>query len=249
MSDRARVRLKSDATPRYAEIRNALEAAIISGDWPPGFRVPSEQQLLARYQCSRMTVNKALSAVAASGLIVRRRRSGSFVARPAAERNVLRIHDTQEEILREGKAYRIALLARAERRATKRDSVRLGVPVGTRILALTCVHFADDQPIVVEDRVINLAAAPAAAEVDFSNRSPGNWLLKEAPWSQAEHHIRAVNASAAVAAALGVAEGEACLVVERRTQYAGRPITHVVLSYPGASYQLVARFNPASEQD
>ena len=50
---------------RYAEIQRALEAAIFSGDWPPGARVPSEQELLKRYACSRMTVNKALSALAA----------------------------------------------------------------------------------------------------------------------------------------------------------------------------------------
>src|ERR1700744_6004734 len=60
---------------RYAEIQRALETAIFSGDLPPGARVPSEQQLLKRYRCSRMTVNKALSALAASGLIVRRRRT------------------------------------------------------------------------------------------------------------------------------------------------------------------------------
>lgn len=236
---------KTGALPRYTEIRRLLETAIISGDWPPGFRVPPEQELLKRYQCSRMTVNKALSALAASGLIVRRRRSGSFVAKPVAEKNVLQIHDIEEEVLREGNPYRIELLSRVERKATKRDGLRLGAPVGTRVLALTCVHFSDNRPIVIEDRVINLVAVPSAAKVDFGDRSPGSWLLAKVPWSQAEHHIRAVNASSDVAAALEIAEGDACLVVERRTCYAGHSITHVVLSYPGQSFHLVARFNPS----
>src|SRR5437660_12546547 len=106
---------RRNGVARYVAIRRALESAIFSGDWPPGARVPSEQELLKRYRCSRMTVNKALSALAASGLIVRRRRSGSFVAQPQAEKNVLQIHDTEEEALRDGKSYRIRLVSRATR--------------------------------------------------------------------------------------------------------------------------------------
>lgn len=230
---------------RYAEIQRALETAIFSGDWPPGARVPSEQELLKRYRCSRMTVNKALSALAASGLIVRRRRSGSFVAQPDAEKNVLQIHDTEVEIQREGKSYAIKLISRSERKATRRDATRLDVPVSTRILAVTCVHFADGHPVVAEDRLINLDAVPSAAAVDFNATSPGNWLLKKVPWSEAEHHIRAVNAGEDIAARLQIAEGDACLVVERRTRYGGQVITHVVLSAPGSGYQLVARFSPS----
>jgi GntR family histidine utilization transcriptional repressor len=236
---------KPDMVARYTEIQRALEGAIVSGEWPPGARVPSEQELLKRYRCSRMTVNKALSALAASGLIIRRRRTGSFVATPDVENNVLQIHDTEEEVLREGKSYRIKLLASTVRKSNARDRLRLGVRSGARVLALTCVHFADDRPILVEDRVINLAAVPAADKVDFSRQSPGNWLLAKVPWSEAEHHIRALNADAKVAAALQISEGDACLVVERRTHYAGRSITHVVLSYPGNGYHLVARFHPS----
>jgi GntR family transcriptional regulator, histidine utilization repressor len=66
------------------------------------------------------------------------------------------------------------------------------------------------------------------------------------PWSQAEHQIRAANATAETAQALAVADGFACLVVERRTRHASGPITHVVLSYPGDRHQLVARFDPSN---
>ena len=88
--------------PRYAEIRRELETAILSGRWPPGHRVPSEHELVVRYGCSRMTVNKALSALAAAGLIVRRRRAGSFVATPEADESILEIRDMGAEARREG---------------------------------------------------------------------------------------------------------------------------------------------------
>ena len=45
---------------------------------------------MAEYGCSRMTVNKALSALAATGLIARRRRAGSVRRRAGNQRAVLR---------------------------------------------------------------------------------------------------------------------------------------------------------------
>jgi GntR family histidine utilization transcriptional repressor len=47
----------------YQRIRGDLEARITSGDWPPGHRVPFEHELMDTYSCSRMTVNKVISAL------------------------------------------------------------------------------------------------------------------------------------------------------------------------------------------
>jgi GntR family histidine utilization transcriptional repressor len=245
MAEAARKRkaLLPRGLPRYAQIRRALESAIVSGDWPPGHRIPSEQQLLRRYRCSRMTVNKALSALADSGMIVRRRRSGSFVSSPNG-RSVLEIQDVEQDVAQHGRAYRVALQSRTERKADAEAAALLGVDRGAPVLALQCVHFIDDWPWMIERRLINLAAVPAAREADFSNRSPGSWLLEQVPWSQARHEIRAANASAEIARALSIEEGFACLVVERTTRLADEVVTHVVLHYPGDRHKLVARFTP-----
>ena len=50
--------------PRHERIRSEMEAEILSGALKPGERLPTEQELMQRYGCSRMTVNKALSALA-----------------------------------------------------------------------------------------------------------------------------------------------------------------------------------------
>jgi GntR family histidine utilization transcriptional repressor len=231
--------------PRYAEIRRDLEGAILSGRWPPGHRVPSEHDLVARYGCSRMTVNKALSGLATAGLIVRRRRSGSFVATPAVEESVLEIHDIAAEIARGGKPYRFVLTTRAERKASARDATRLGVALRTPVLALACLHFAGNEAFAAEDRLINLDSVPAARSADFTASPPGSWLLARIPWSRAEHRISAINAPGELAQALGIARGGACLQVERGTWQAGAAITQVVLTYPGDRHHLIARFSPA----
>jgi GntR family histidine utilization transcriptional repressor len=97
----------------------------------------------------------------------------------------------------------------------------------------------------LEERIINLAAVPEAADEPFERIAPSPWLLKQVPWSAAEHRIMAVGADEDVAAALHIAVGAACLVVERRTSMNGVFVTHVRLTYLGSSHELVARFTPS----
>ncbi len=66
-----------------ARIRGEIEGRIRSGEWAPGTRIPFEHELVATHGCARATVNKALTRLAREGLIERRRRAGSFVARAA----------------------------------------------------------------------------------------------------------------------------------------------------------------------
>ena len=72
----------ADKPTLYKQIRLDIERRILTGEWPPGHRIPFEHQLMTRYGCSRMTVSKALSELAQADLIERRRRAGTFVRRP-----------------------------------------------------------------------------------------------------------------------------------------------------------------------
>lgn len=229
--------------PLHARIRADVEARIVSGEWPPGHRIPYEHELTALYGCSRMTVSKALGELGRAGLIERRRKAGSFVRRPLAQSAVLEIHDVAAEVASLGAAYSYKLLAQARRRATARDRERLAVAQGAPLLALACRHDADGQPFCLEDRLIHLEAAPEAAQERFAEQPPGAWLIARIPWTAAEHRIRATSADGA-ADALDLPASAPCLVIERRTFLGDLAVTHVTLTYPGASHELIARFSP-----
>lgn len=228
----------------HQRIRAEISEKILSGAWPPGARVPAEHELMAQYGCSRMTVNKALAPLAERGLIVRRRKAGSFVGRPKIHSAVLDIPDIAAEVADRGAAYGYELLARTVRRATEPDREVLGLSRAARVLALRCLHRADGAPFALEERLINLAAAPEAETVDFAASPPGGWLLSHIPWTEAEHRIGAANPPPAAARLLGIPATAACLVLERRTWRGGDGITHVTLTFPGEAYDLVARFTP-----
>ena len=141
---------------------------IVSGDWPPGHRIPFEHELSAEYQCSRMTVNKAMSQLAKSGLIERRRRSGSFVRRPRSQAAILEIHDIKAEVQALGRPIATSCWRDDVRRVTASERSRLlDVTPSASVVALACRHFAGKQPFCLEQRLISLAAVPEAADEEF----------------------------------------------------------------------------------
>lgn len=224
----------------YQRILSDIRGRILSGEWPPGHRIPFEHELSAEYGCSRMTVNKAMSELARAGLIERRRRSGSFVRRPQSQAAILEIQDMQAEVEALGLPYRYERASRREGVATGKD----GFPEGTRLVELVCRHFAGTTPFCLEERAISLAAVPEAAEENFETVAPSPWLLARVPWNAAEHTISAVAADEHVAKMLNVPRHSACLVVQRRTWSGEQPVTYVRLTYAGETHSLVARFAP-----
>ena len=174
----------------HKRIRTAISDRILSGAWPPGYRIPFEHELMAEYGCSRMTVNKALAPLAESGLIIRRRKIGSFVSRPRIHSVVLDIPDIRAEVMARGEPYAYELQARRVRIASRHEVEELGLAAPVKVLALRCLHRASGRPFALEERLINLEAVPEAAEVDFAHIAPGSWLLGHVPWTEAEHRIR-----------------------------------------------------------
>jgi GntR family histidine utilization transcriptional repressor len=231
--------------PMHLRILADVEARILSGAWRPGTRIPSETDLAETWGCSRMTVNKALSRLAERGLIERRRRSGSTVRGQGSQSAVLEIRDIRSEVEATGRTYGYERMSRQRRAATADDRAKLALSAGAPVLALACRHLADGVPFCMEERLINLTAVPDAAAEGFETNAPGPWLIDRVPWSAAEHVIRSVGADGRAARMLAIAEGTACLVVERRTTAGSAWLTHVRLSYPGDRHALVALFTPA----
>lgn len=237
---------KRSSTSLHGKILTEIEQNILSGRWPPGYRIPSEMELTAHYQCSRMTVNKVLTQLAQAGLLERRRKAGSFVTQPHTSSAVLDIPDIRQVVLGMGKEYGSRLLSRKQRRSTRDDMQAMRMDKAGPVVHAICLHMAGARPFCLEDRLINLESVPDAGREMFTEQSPSSWMVSHVPWSSAEHRIRAEAAGEDNAQLLQVAPGFPCLVIDRRT-WAGRlPITFVRMTYPADLYELVAHFSPST---
>lgn len=66
--------------PIHHQLAELLRSEIDAGRYPPGVRLPTEEELCVHHGVSRTPVRKALGTLVAEGRIVRYRRRGSFVA-------------------------------------------------------------------------------------------------------------------------------------------------------------------------
>ncbi|WP_254558856.1 UTRA domain-containing protein, partial [Salmonella enterica] len=82
----------------------------------------------------------------------------------------------------------------------------------------------------------------------FRRDAAGVRLLDQAPWTEAENRIAAVEAESAEARLLGLKTGAACLRVERRTWRDGQGVTRVWQTFPGDRYDLIARFSSRGDR-
>lgn len=68
---------------KWSEIYDSLLRRIRAGEFPQGVALPSEESIVRRYKVSRITAVKAMDELRRSGLIYRRRGSGTFATKLA----------------------------------------------------------------------------------------------------------------------------------------------------------------------
>src|SRR5215207_5563550 len=92
----------SMSLPAYRIIQDDLMALITSGALQPGDRIPSENELAAKYRASRLTVQRALREIVSHGFVTRTRGSGTYVSTMPWQFSLLEVRDPEEEIRSRG---------------------------------------------------------------------------------------------------------------------------------------------------
>nr|WP_297353289.1 histidine utilization repressor [uncultured Caldimonas sp.] len=235
--------MSTQAAPEYLKLKRHILGRIAAGDWRPGERIPSEGELTREFGLSRMTVNRALRELAASGAITRVQGVGSFVSGPKAESTMVEVHGIRDEILQRGQRHRASVLSLGSTQADAALAQAFGLPVGTPLFHSLLLHFADEQPLQLEDRYVNPAAAPGYLEQDLGTDTPHHYLSRVAPLEQAEHVIEADTPAPEVARHLQLDAQEPVLVLNRRTWSGGRVVSVAKLFHPARRYRLSGRFS------
>ena len=76
------------STPLFQQLAETLRAAIDAGEYPPGSRLPTENELCERYSVSRVTVRKALDELSQGEFLVRKPGKGTFVTEKKIQRKL-----------------------------------------------------------------------------------------------------------------------------------------------------------------
>ena len=233
---------KAAPEPIYRQIMQIIQQRIGSGEWPAGQKLPSENELVAALEVSRMTINRALRELTQQGLIRRVHGIGSFVAETPRHASLIELQDIALEIARDGKRHHIWILQQTPILADAVVAAALELAVGSEVFYLRAVHYQDDLPIQLESRYVNPAAMPHFMAQDFNRITPTAYLLEQFKPDEMEHRVSAVMPDPEVCGLLAMQPGQPCLQLIRRTWHDQQVVTHVTFSYPGDRYELGARY-------
>src|SRR2546428_9384407 len=102
---------RSNPLPLYYQLKEVLKQQIRDGHLAPHTTIPSEPELVIRYQVSRATVRQALAELIHEGLLYRQRGKGTFVNEPRVQQTRGELISFSETIRRQGKVPGGQLLA------------------------------------------------------------------------------------------------------------------------------------------
>ena len=230
--------------PRYQQLKDLIIDQISTGELQPTERVPSEHELVASMNVSRMTANRALRELNDEGYVKRIAGRGTYVSDFRSQSHLLEVQNIADEIAGRGHIHSCKVVRQSRQHARGEIARALHVEQGTDVFHLQLVHHENGAPIQVEDRHVLASFAPECLEQDFEAITPSAYLTTVAPLQEAEQVVRAAMPNGAVRQQLNIEEGEPALVVIRRTWSKGRPVTFARLHHPGSRYEMTGHYTP-----
>jgi len=201
--------------PRYQQLRRYLRASIRSGELAADTQLPPERVLAEFTDVSRVTVRRAISALADEGLVEQRRGAGTFV-RPQVEKleqSLSSLVSFSENIRLRGQKPSSRVLQRGLFMPDINEFLILGLTQASRVARIKRLRFADDTPLAIETSTVPADFIPDPESVETS--------LYEALRARDHAPVRAVqrvtacNLALKDAELLGLTAGDAVLSIQR----------------------------------
>lgn len=135
--------------PLYVQAKDYLLNLIISGNYPPGSKLPSENMLMELLNVGRATVRAALAELERDGRIIKRHGIGTFVCEPQTSYSFEPLVSLSYSLKQMGLELKNKILA-SEMTKPKGDLLK-GWESDMAIGHLKRLRIADNSPVAVED--------------------------------------------------------------------------------------------------
>src|SRR5258707_9161963 len=132
------------ALPLSAQVESILAASIADGTFPPGSRLPNEEELVKRYGVSRTSIRQTIQNLVRRGLIEIRRGKGTFVLQPKITAELTELSGFVEDMQSLGRQASARLLDKPIVRASESVARHLAISTGTPVVRPHCLRLASN---------------------------------------------------------------------------------------------------------
>jgi len=225
--------------PLYIQIKAALKKKILSGEYAPNERMPSESELMAQFDVSRITVRQALRDLNAEGLVFTSQGKGTFASKPKAMQDVQHLQGFEEAMTAKGYDASARILSVREITPNKDVQDKLNITGKDGVIEVTRVRYLNGDPVSLDTSFFPVIIGKQLLSKDLTGDIFP--LLENdlrLPLGKAEISLEARPAEQEIAKELDIKEGAPIMWIQRLVRdIHGHAIDYEYLAIRGDSYQ------------
>lgn len=188
----------SKRQPKYLQIADGLRRAIADGSYPPGARLPGENEIMSSYQVARETARKAVAQLINEGVATPNRWSGVFVRefRPIIRNGIQRLANTTWPVGNsvwgaetEGRVLAVDSVQVEEEAAPSHVTASLDLGEGERVLIRRRRYVLDGKPVLLANSYLP-ARIVAGSAITQPDTGPGGIYARLRELGHSPTHFR-----------------------------------------------------------
>ncbi len=206
--------------PLYSQVEDELRKKILSGEYPPHSKLPSEMELCAQFSVSRITIRRAIVNLEASEMIYTVHGKGTFVKSNRINSDLKKIRPFGETLAQEGHQGYTRINSYRDYQLTDFDKI-MGFTDWKAATEISLTGYSMDEPVVLYKSVIRAPYGAMMKEKMFEmekNRIPFSTfdLYPETGLvlARVDQRVLAINADAELSGVLNLKQGDAVLVLD-----------------------------------
>lgn len=145
------------AIPLYAQLKEKIISDINNETLKYGDKIETEQEIMKKYNLSRITVRRAISELVAEGYLVKKQGKGTFVIKNKIERKIINTSDSlkimsftkelkENNIKASSKIIELKIIPGIEE-----FNQKLGLNKNSKLIFMKRVRYANDSPMTIEE--------------------------------------------------------------------------------------------------
>lgn len=195
--------------PKYYILKRKIIEKIDQEEFKANEMIPSERELIERYDVSRITVRKAIDELVNEGYLYKVQGKGTYVKSDEYSQNLISITSCTQDVVNLGMTPGRKVISASIVQADRKRCHTLELSEKDKLFRLERVYYADDEPINHTVTYLPYKLFPGIEKFDFSKDSLYKVLEEhyETKITKAKRSVEAILAKDEIADYLDVKEG------------------------------------------
>lgn len=195
--------------PKYYQVKRSIAEKIDNDEFPQGEAIPSERELMALFNVSRITIRKAIEELEQEGYLYKVQGKGTYIKDDTKNQDLISITSCTQDVINLGMVPSRKILVNQVIPADKKRQHKLNLAGNEKVFCLSRIYYANGEPINYTTTFLPYKFLNGIERYDFSAESLYKVIERDyhIQICRAERTIEAVIAHDEIAQYLGVNPG------------------------------------------